>query len=256
MKYKLVVKPKYLKFLGFLYNSAQVIYPYILIPESLNTKLKESDPDSIGILEHEKVHLKRMKDLGICKWYLGYIFSRKFRLNEEVIAYKKQFKVLKKHNIDFDIEEYSKILSSWIYLKMVNEDKAKELLTFQTNYSRLKQALENSWNKDTAYEPLKDKWAVENKSLGQCAVTVLVVNKYFGGEIYKADIEGEDYSHFWNVLPNGEVIDLTKKQFGNKKNMELINVKMKTREELIEDSELKKRYEILEKRVEERMQKI
>ena len=128
MEYKLLVKHKYLKFLGIIYNSAQVIYPYILIPESLNTKLKELDPNSIGILEHEKVHLKRIEEIGICKWYLRYIFDRKFRLNEEIIAYKKQSEVLKKYNIDFDIDKYAKILSSQTYLKMVSEKKAKELL--------------------------------------------------------------------------------------------------------------------------------
>lgn len=140
MQYKLLVKPKYLKFLGILYNSSQVIYPYILIPESLNTELKASDPNSIGILEHEKVHLKRMKEIGIYKWYLGYIFNSKFRLNEEIIAYKKQLEVLKNYNIDFDIDKYAKILSSWIYLKMVNEDKAKELLNKEkSKYDNKKQ---------------------------------------------------------------------------------------------------------------------
>lgn len=255
MKHKLVVKPKYLKFLGFLYNSAQVIYPYILIPESLNTKLKESDPDSIGILEHEKVHLKRMKDLGICKWYLEYIFNRKFRLDEEVIAYKKQSKVLKKYNIDFDIDKYSKTLSSWLYLKMVNKDKAKELLISQTNYPLLKQAIKESWSKDTTYEEIRDKWTKENKSYGQCAVTALLIQNYLGGEIYKADVKGEKYSHFWNVLPNGEVVDLTKKQFGNKE-IKFINVEIKDRGELMKNKDLKNRYEILRSRVEKYISKI
>jgi hypothetical protein len=125
MKYKLLIKPKFLKFLGLIYNSAQVIYPYIIIPESLN---KKSDPESLSILEHEKSHLKRMKEYGVFKWYLGYLFNKDFRLNEELYAYKRQFGFLKKYNIAFDIDKYSKILSSVIYLKMIDENKAKELL--------------------------------------------------------------------------------------------------------------------------------
>ena len=38
------------------------------------------------------------------------------------------FEVLKKNNINFDIDKYTKILSSQTYLKMVSEKKAKELL--------------------------------------------------------------------------------------------------------------------------------
>lgn len=128
MKYKLLVKPKFFKFLGLVYNSVQVIYPYIIIPKSLNQKLKESDLESLSILEHEKTHLERMKEYGVFKWYLYYIFNKEFRLNEEVIAYKEQFEVLRKYDIEIDIDKYSNILSSKVYLKMIDKNKAKELL--------------------------------------------------------------------------------------------------------------------------------
>jgi len=128
MKYKLLVKPKFLKFLGLIYNSAQVIYPHIIIPQSLKQKLEDLDPESISIFEHEKFHLMRMKKLGVCQWYFKYIFSPKFRLKEEVLAYKKQFEVLRNYNIDFNEDKYSKILSSWTYLKMIDEQEAKRLL--------------------------------------------------------------------------------------------------------------------------------
>ena len=128
MQYKLIIKPKYLKFLGLIYNSAQVIYPYIIIPQHLKKKLDNSDPQSLAILEHEKVHFQRMKESGVLKWYLKYFFNKSFRLNEEVIAYKKQFEILKKYNIDFNLNQYAKILSSWTYLKMTDEKEAKRLL--------------------------------------------------------------------------------------------------------------------------------
>jgi parvulin-like peptidyl-prolyl isomerase len=112
--------------------------------------------------------------------------------------------------------------------------------------SALKKAIEKSWSKKTAY---KGTWIEEKKSHGQCAVTALLVQNYLQGDIYKADVKDEKYSHFWNVLPNGEILDLTKSQFGNK-NIKLINIRKQSVTELIKDKDLKYRYEILRKRVE------
>jgi len=129
--YKLIVKPKVFRFLGLIYNSAQSIYPYILIPYSLSKKIEIHDPESIAILEHEIIHFNRARSYGVLKWYLQYIFNPSFRLDEEVIAYKKQSEVLQIHKLPFDLEKYSTILSSWIYLKMVSKEKARVLLTFR-----------------------------------------------------------------------------------------------------------------------------
>lgn len=113
-------------------------------------------------------------------------------------------------------------------------------------FSFLKEAIEKAWDQDTAYNGV---WTEKNKSYGQCAVTALLVQNYFQGKIYKADVKGEQYSHFWNVLPDGKVKDLTKSQFRGK-TIELINIRSKTVDELMMDKDLKKRYEILKKRVE------
>ena len=110
----------------------------------------------------------------------------------------------------------------------------------------LKKVLEKSWGKDTSYKAI---WSEENKSLGQCAVTALLVQYYLQGEIYKGNIKDERYSHFWNVLPNGEVIDLTKSQFG-KNDIQFVNVKNKKVNELMCNNDVKRRYEILKNRVE------
>lgn len=117
-----------------------------------------------------------------------------------------------------------------------------------------KKALKKSWSKDTAHESVKKQWDTKNKELGQCAVTSLLVNKYFAGEIWKGDIVGKKYSHFWNVLPNGEKIDLTKSQL-KKENIKIVNIKVKTTKELLENKDLKIRYELLKKRVEKYLKK-
>ena len=93
----------------------------------------ELTPD---LLEHEKVHLQRQrhsKVIGIF-WIARYVLSRKFRLNEEVLAYKAQWnfteKWVKDRNWRFKclihlIDE----LSSSLYGNLCTKDKAKPLIT-------------------------------------------------------------------------------------------------------------------------------
>jgi len=77
--------------------------------------------------------------------------------------------------------------------------------------SELHTALERSWDKDTAYAKVKDA-AEKGSSFGQCYVTALVVQDYFGGEILVYDY-GDGDKHFWNRLPDGREYDLTADQF-------------------------------------------
>ena len=41
---------------------------------------------------------------------------------------------------------------------------------------QLKKLLIQSWNLETCSPGLRDKWTEENPSLGQCAITTLIVN--------------------------------------------------------------------------------
>ena len=50
----------------------------------------------------------------------------------------------------------------------------------------LEQVLHKSWSKQTAYCPAE--WNKVNPSCGQCAVTALIVNDYFGGDIVWAEV--------------------------------------------------------------------
>lgn len=53
------------------------------------------------------------------------------------------------------------------------------------NIEQLKQFLFCKWNKETCSPGLRDFWNESNPSLGQCAITSLIVNDLFGGKIMR-----------------------------------------------------------------------
>lgn len=125
--YSVLTKPRILRHLGLIYNSAQAIYPFIICPGYI---INESNNfQYLSILEHEATHLDRAKKFGILKWYLLYIFSPKFRLKEEVIAYRVKKKFLESKGVLFDVEKQARILSSNIYGKVVKYEEAVRLLS-------------------------------------------------------------------------------------------------------------------------------
>lgn len=66
------------------------------------------------------------------------------------------------------------------------------------------------WRRDTSYWP--DRWLAHRPSTGQCAVTALVVQDQFGGQIVEATTnQGE--VHFFNRLPGLGDVDITGDQF-------------------------------------------
>ena len=75
----------------------------------------------------------------------------------------------------------------------------------------LARRLEDSWTRETSADPLR--WSAENSAYGQCAVSALIVQDHFGGELLRARVDG--ISHYWNRLPTGLEVDLTRKQFGS-----------------------------------------
>lgn len=67
-------------------------------------------------------------------------------------------------------------------------------------------ALEKSWGLASS-----SKWTEENKAKGQCGVSSLLVNDYFGGNIFKTkDIN--NIWHFYNFIDD-EIIDFTQSQY-------------------------------------------
>jgi len=61
----------------------------------------------------------------------------------------------------------------------------------------LAETLERAWSRETSADP--EQWTPDNPAWGQCAVTALVVQDGFGGELVRATVD--DASHYWNRLP-------------------------------------------------------
>lgn len=81
----------------------------------------------------------------------------------------------------------------------------------------LAEAIKKCWSKETSQDPRF--WSPESPSAGQCLVTALVVQDFFGGAILEAvtyqTIRGKNYrlKHFWNRIADGQEIDFTRDQF-------------------------------------------
>ena len=108
----------------------------------------------------------------------------------------------------------------------------------------LKKALLECYSNDLCYCKVQEEWNEDNKYVGMCAITALVVNDYFNGSICKIYIDG--ISHYFNLI-NSRVIDLTSKQFKNK--LDYSNYQIVTREQLLNNLDTKERYNILKNEI-------
>lgn len=110
---------------------------------------------------------------------------------------------------------------------------------------QIEKTLMSVYSKDMCYPSCRDNWCSDNRKLGHCAVVSLLLNDYFGGEIYK--IKVNDVSHYFNVI-NNEVVDLTADQFD--KCIDYSNKVKKGRNEIISDSDTLYRYNLLKIKLE------
>jgi len=121
----------------------------------------------------------------------------------------------------------------------------------------IKELLEKSWRKETSADP--ENWTKENPAWGQCAITALVVQDFSGGELLRAsfkDVKGFEFagSHYWNRLPNGEEVDLTRCQFP--KDIAIPVGEPRTRQYMLSYPETQRRYDILKSEIEKEMSKM
>ena len=112
----------------------------------------------------------------------------------------------------------------------------------------LRSLLNWSWEKDTCSPGLRDKWTKDNKTLGQCAITSLIVNDFFGGKIMRC--MASSGSHYYNLIDD-ELVDLTVEQFlgeipGYLEGQE------RTREYLLGNEDTRNRYLLLKSNVEKK----
>lgn len=134
------------------------------------------------------------------------------------------------------------------------------LQTMNPTLQELSEALQASWHADTAYD-FKE-WNPENKARGQCVVSSLVVQDYFGGELVGYEItEGQFHeTHYVNQLPDGTIIDTTASQYTSPVSMRRkpVNVGEFTsvREKRLADTPTAARYGILKHRVAQHLAQI
>ena len=83
-------------------------------------KIRPAYSDDIGLLEHEKVHVKQFWRLGTLHAYL-YWLSKRYRLKCEVEAYREQLKY------GGDIDLFAKFISEKYDLKITIEDARRKL---------------------------------------------------------------------------------------------------------------------------------
>lgn len=78
------------------------------------------------------------------------------------------------------------------------------------------EAIMSSWGPETMYATDEPSRNPGSRSRSQCGTTALVLQDWLGGEIIVADAfrDGQRVGvHYWNRLPSGEEVDLTRDQF-------------------------------------------
>ena len=113
--------------------------------------------------------------------------------------------------------------------------------------SSLKSAIDLSWSAKTSSDSAN--WSESNRAYGQCAVTALVIQDFFGGKLLRVEASGPQgkVSHYYNQLRDGNIIDLTRKQFP--KGTEFSAPEYREREYVLSYPETASRYEILKNNV-------
>lgn len=110
----------------------------------------------------------------------------------------------------------------------------------------LVRAIASSWSADTSNDP--QRWNPDNPALGQCAVTALVVQDYLGGGLLRGMVG--DVSHYWNQLPGGGELDLTRQQFVQPS---VQGVAQRTRDYVLSNVDTRRRYAALSTLVSRRL---
>ncbi len=103
----------------------------------------------------------------------------------------------------------------------------------------------SAWDSSTAFPMPTCDLLRNDRAIGQCAVSAVLLQDYFGGDIKKGIVNGQ-FKHYWNVI-DGEKLDITASQFCPP--ITITNEKKASREKLLADSSFYRRYSILKSRV-------
>lgn len=111
------------------------------------------------------------------------------------------------------------------------------------NIKNIQKVLLECYSKDLYYPKVQCDWNENNRCFGMCAITSLIINDYFGGDICKIYVDG--ISHYFNLIENN-IVDLTKDQFNRE--MDYKDYKIMDREKILTD-DTKNRYITLKARL-------
>lgn len=101
----------------------------------------------------------------------------------------------------------------------------------------MREMFEKAWSAETSNAP---DWSPERPSRGQCAITALIVQDGTGGDLVRVINAGD--SHYFNRLPDGSEVDLTRDQFDE---WDPSPAEIRTRAYVLSHPDTASRYEML-----------
>lgn len=123
------------------------------------------------------------------------------------------------------------------------------LLITENEIAKIDAAFQLSWSRDTAFPSMQQPWSEENKALGQCVPTALVIFDLYGGVL----AYDEKVNHCWNIFPDGTEHDFSRMQFSEGTRLRITRIN--TPEDFLESEKGKsatnpQRYLLLKQRME------
>ena len=112
----------------------------------------------------------------------------------------------------------------------------------------LQELLNECYSKELCYPKVSQNWSENNKCFGMCAITSLILNDYFNGNIAKIYVG--NVSHYFNII-NDKIIDFTSSQFGHK--IDYLNYELIDRDIILSNENTKLRYNILKNKLENKL---
>lgn len=110
-----------------IFNAARgfTLRPFMIIPKWAT----KTETLKASYTAHEQTHYQRQKNFFFAVWWvLRYFTSKKFRFEEEVLAYANEIRVLRKAGLNPSKDKYAKILSEE-YWGACNQAEAFSALT-------------------------------------------------------------------------------------------------------------------------------
>ncbi len=114
-------------------------------------------------------------------------------------------------------------------------------------------ALCDVWYAETCAARFRPDWSAENRTLGQCSITSFLAQDIFGGKVYGI-LRPDGNCHCYNVAGDC-CFDLTSEQFGETaKELVYENNPEQHREDHFARDDKKQRYELLKKKLKEKLE--